>query len=171
MANQQLKRPSDFDVIETARLYSLNPQLVKARVFAHFEAGYSAGETCLVLKGKTKSRSIQTYYSLWKELSEDDDSMPHTEYQSAGLLSANEEETDPIGELVSALVEWKENGQEPGPVANFVWMMTQWSRSGFRPGARPMYRDEIDDHFELRDLKTEVASLKKQLACSRGESH
>jgi len=164
MANKQLRRPSDFDVIETARLYSLNPQLVKARVFAHFEAGYSAGETCLVLKGQLKPRSIQTYYSLWKELSEDDDSMPHGEYQIAGLLSANEEETDPIAELVAALVEWKESGQEDGPIANCVWMMTHWSRSGFRPGARPLYRSEVDAHLEIQELKTKVASLKEQLA-------
>jgi len=90
MATTQLKRPSDFDIIETARLYSLNPQLMKARAFAYFQAGFSAGETCLILKTQIKGRSIQTYYSAWKEMSQLYDTISaveHAPVEGDGVLA------------------------------------------------------------------------------------
>lgn len=175
MASNQLHRPSDSDVIEAARLYSLNPQLIKARVFAHFEAGFSSGETCLVMKGQVKPRSIQTYYSLWKELSEDCETISQENTPAVyenGILSAKSQvEVDPTAELIEALTQWSRNGQESGPTADFVWMMTQWCRNGFRPGDRPLYRSELEMYDEIRALEVKVGDLTAQLASTNAHTH
>jgi len=176
MATTQLKRPSDFDIIETARLYSLNPHLMKARTFAYFQAGFSAGETCLILKTQIKGRSIQTYYSAWKEMSQIYDtisSVEHAPVEGDGLLSAStpsstyQEEPATIAEQLEAMAESSRRQGEPAHIASWLDAIAQWSRSGFSSGTRPMNRDDVKEYEQLNDLKRENAALKTQVEEAR----
>jgi len=167
MVATQLKRPSDFDIIETARLYSLNPHLMKARVFAYFQAGFSAGETCLMLKKQVKERSIQTYYSAWKDMSGLYDTISALEHGPVedGLLSASspnttfQEEPTTIEEQLEAMAERSRNQGDPAHIASWLHAIAQWSRSGFSAGARPVTRDEVEDLDRISELKRENAAL------------
>jgi len=174
MATTQLKRPSDFDIIETARLYSLNPHLMKARAFAYFQAGFSAGETCLILKTQIKGRSIQTYYSAWKEMSQLYDTISAVEhapveYEDDDVSSAStpsttyQEEPPTIAEQLEAMAESSRRQGEPAHIASWLDATAQWSRSGFSSGARPMTREDVKEYEQLNDLKRENADLKTQV--------
>jgi len=90
MPTDKLKEPSKFAIIETARVYSLNPQRVKARAFAYFDSGFSAGETSLLLKPNVNPRTIRTYYGEWKDLRYKQE--PSPEYEPAGILALSSAE-------------------------------------------------------------------------------
>jgi len=102
MEINKLHTPSKLAIIETARVYSLNPRLIKARAFAYFEAGFSPGETSLLLKTNVKPRSIQAYYSEWKELSQFERETRLIEPEPAGVLTASFETEQETQRMVSS---------------------------------------------------------------------
>jgi len=100
MEINKLETPSKLEIIGTARAYSLNPRLIKARAFAYFEAGFSPSETSLLIKTNVKPRSIQAYFSEWKELSQFQEETPGRDHptarEAAGVLESTSDH--PTGE-------------------------------------------------------------------------